>query len=119
MVSVSRTIKGKLEDSVTWIGATLTAESDGVRAKIKESIVSDICDDLTRIIAHNVTTKKELRSLIGKLGHCASLLVIMRPFLEPLWAALASTEKTGAPRNTIWRKQIDSSLLWFEAFFHG
>ena len=42
----------------------------------------------------------------------------MRPFLEPLWAALSCNEKaTGAPANTIWRKQILQSLVWFEALF--
>ena len=80
--------KGQLEDSVTWIGGTITVEVDGVRAKIKEPIVSDICDDLHRIMGSNVTSKKELHSLIGKLGHAASLLIIMRPFFEPIWAAL-------------------------------
>ena len=79
--------KGQMEDSVTWIGATLTADAGGVRAQIKQSIIDDICGDLKRIAVQNVVSKKELHSLIGKLGHCASLLIIMRPFLEPLWAA--------------------------------
>ena len=73
--------KGQLDESATWIGATLSTESDGVRAKIKQSIVEDICGDLERILSQNVVSKKELHSLIGKLGHCASLLIIMSPFL--------------------------------------
>ena len=62
----------------------------------------------------NVFSKKELHSLIGKLGHCASLLIIMRPFLEPLWAAIFSTGSTKAPINTVWTKQMSTSL---QAFF--
>ena len=42
---------------------------------IKESIVTDICDALHRIMSNNVTTLKELRSLIGKLEHAAKLLI--------------------------------------------
>ena len=75
--------KGQLEDEVAWIGGAITVEAGGVRVKIKESIVSDICDDLRRITSNNVATLKELRSLIGKFGHTASLLIIMRPFMEP------------------------------------
>ncbi len=110
--------KGQLSKTVTWIGGTLKCEPWGILATVKEAIVSDICDDLKRVQSPNLITKKELQSLIGKLSHAAGLLIIMRPFLEPLWAALASNEKsTGAPANTIWRKQILQSLVWFEALF--
>ena len=110
--------KGQLGKKVTWIGGTITCEPWGVRAVVKESIVSDICDDLKRFKALNLIPKKELHSLVGKLSHAAGLLIIMRPFLEPLWAALSSNEKaTGAPANTIWRKQILQTLVWFESLF--
>ena len=109
--------KGQMEDSVTWIGATLTADAGGVRAQIKQSIIDDICGDLKRMAAQNVVSKKELHSLIGKLGHCASLLIIMRPFLEPMWAALYSTGSSNAPLDTLRTKQISSPLQWFQAFF--
>ena len=80
----------------------MACETDGVRATVKEAIVADIRIDLDRILKQNITTKKELHSLIGKLGHAVGLLIIMRPFLEPLWAALSCNEKaTGAPANTI------------------
>ena len=110
--------KGQLSQTVTWIGGTLRCEQWGVHATVKESIVSDICADLKRLQGQNLISKKDLHSLIGKLSHAAGLLIIMRPFLEPLWAALASDEKaSGAPRNTVWRKQIRQSMIWFEALF--
>jgi len=49
-------------------------------------------------------------------------LIIIRPFMEPMWAALAEQSKgktSGAPFNTIWTKQIASSLQWFATFFKG
>ena len=114
--------KGQLTDfsidnSITWIGGTLTATPDGVHARVKAEIISDICGDLKRILKLNVLPLKELHSLLGKLGHCASLLVVMRPFLEPLWAALYDVTPSSAPANTVWVKQILSSLRWFNAFF--
>ena len=109
--------KGQLNDSVTWIGGTLIAEPDGVRARIKAEIVSDICGHLERLLKQNIITLKELHSLIGKLGHCAGLLIVMRPFLEPLWAALYDYKPSSAPVHTIWTKQVSSPLKWFRAFF--
>ena len=69
---------------------------------------------MERLLKQNITTLNELHSLIGKLGHCASLLIVMRPFLEPLWAALYDYKPSSAPMNTIW---ITSPLKWFRAFF--
>ena len=107
-----------MDKTVTWIGGTLQCEAWGVRAMVKEVVVADICDDLKRFQTMIIIPKKELHSLVGKLSHAAGLLIIMRPFLEPLWAALSCNEKaTGAPTNTIWRKQILQSLIWFEALF--
>ena len=34
--------KGQLAKSIAWIGGTLTAESDGIRAAVKGAIVTDI-----------------------------------------------------------------------------
>ena len=110
--------KGQLGKTVTWIGGTLQCETWGVLATVKESIINDICDDLKRFRGLNLIPKKELHSLVGKLSHAAGLLIIMRPFMEPLWAALSCNEKaTGAPANTIWGKQIIQELVWFEALF--
>ena len=36
--------KGQLEDTVRWIGGTITVEAEGVRAKIKESMVGKDLD---------------------------------------------------------------------------
>ena len=111
-------VQDSLQSTAPWIGGTLTCESTGIRASVKESIISDICDDL-RGISRNITAKKELHSLVGKLGHAAGLLIIMRPFLEPPWAALywkAHGGSRGFPRSSIWAEQISASLDWFSAF---
>ena len=68
----------------------------------------------------NVIPVKSLQSLLGKLNHAAGLLIVIRPFMEPMWAALTEQSQgrsSGAPPNTVWRKQIASSLSWFTAFF--
>jgi len=75
--------KGQLGQEVTWIGGTMRAEPGGVRAWVKESLVSDIKIDLARLMTSNVILHKDLHSLVGKLGHASGLLIIMRPFLDP------------------------------------
>ena len=50
--------KGQLSDEVTWIGATLRWEPDGVRAWIKEALVSDIKTDLELFMGGNVMSTK-------------------------------------------------------------
>ena len=81
----------------------------GVKASVKDSMVSDIVGDLNKFLATNVIAIKELQSLAGKLNHAAGLLIILRPFMEPLWAAIKeglAGKKTHAPTNTVWTKQI-------------
>ena len=48
--------KGQQGPTVTWIGGTLTVEPEGVRAKVKQSIIDDICDDISRLTKSNVIT---------------------------------------------------------------
>ena len=62
----------------------MRAEPNGVRALIKEALVSDIESELARLMTDNVISHKDLHSLVGKLGHAAGLLIIMRPFVDPL-----------------------------------
>ena len=106
--------KGQLAQKVTWIGGTLEIQADCITAEVKQSIVSDICDDLQKILRSNLVARKTLHSLVGKLNHAAGLLIVMRPYLEPLWAALY---KGGRTRSQIWTKQIIMELQWFLALF--
>ena len=108
--------KGQLAQKVTWIGGTLEIHTDSITAEIKQSIISDICDDLQKILRSNLVARKVLHSLVGKLNHAAGLLVVMRPYLEPLWAALYKGIRT---KTQIWTKQILVELQWFQALFTG
>jgi hypothetical protein len=111
--------KGQLDSTVHWIGGTIKCGPGSVTASVKESIIEDIIEDLLRTQTLNVITKKELHSLLGKLGHAAGLLIVTRPFLQPLWAALSGDKSSGAPPGCVWRKQIATELDWFLTFFRG
>ena len=51
------------------------------------------------------------------MNHCASLLVVIRPFLQQLWGAIHA--KNTGPSNTVWTKQIAHTLSWLSAVFLG
>ena len=92
--------KGQTGYKVTWIGGTVESHCNGshvtgITATVKESIVADIVADLIAFLLLNIVTKKALHSLIGKLSHAAGLLIVLRPFLDPLWAAWAADDLPG------------------------
>ena len=66
----------------------------------------------------NVLAKGKLHSLTGKLNHAAGLLIVMRPFLEPLWAAFGGPSPDQRP-GCVWAQQIRIELEWFHIFFSG
>ena len=80
--------------------------------------MTDILDDLVTMSSHNLVSNKSSRSLLGKLGHAAGLLIIMRPFMDPLWAAWSAPFPEVHP-GCIWTKQIQTELTWFLVFFRG
>ena len=110
--------KGQQGTQVTWIVGTLDIEDQGVRAKVKQSMVEDIIDMIREFNTVNLVTKKDLHSLLGKLNHAAGLLIVMRPFLDPLWAAWSGTSPAKHP-GSVWTKQIKQELKWFSTFFEG
>ena len=110
--------KGQFGIKITWIGITITVEEKGIRAKVKQEIIEDILCDLERFSTENVITKKCLHSMLGKLSHVSGLLVVMRPFIEPMWKAWGSPSPADKP-GCIWRAQIQTELDWFTAFFTG
>ena len=93
--------KGQLGVTVTWIGITVTIEQGGIRAKVKQAIIDDIMTDLATFKGANVIWKKDLHSFLGKRSHVSGLLLVMRPFMIPIWAAW------GGPRTRVYMGQSD------------
>ena len=70
-----------------------------------QAIIDDIKVGLRDALKHNLIPKKGLHTLIGKINHAAGLLIVLRPFLEPLWAAWSAPSPPEHP-GCVWRKQI-------------
>ena len=88
--------KGQFGRKVSWIGGTLTINSEGILGEVKDTIVEDIVSALQKFAKANVLSKKEVRSFVGRTNHAAGLLVALRPFLHAIWAALHTS--SGGPQ---------------------
>ena len=53
------------------------------------------------------------------MNHAAGLLIVLRPFLHPLWAALYAPPSGKSPAGTVWAKQVSPTFTWLRAFFSG
>lgn len=51
---------GQVSNEVTWVGDAIRSEPEGVRAWIKEALVSDIKADLEQFMSSNVISNKDL-----------------------------------------------------------
>ena len=128
--------KAQFGHKVTWIGYQLTDTASTLYAQIKESFLKDLLADSLKTLKKNIIGLKELRSYTGRCNHVSCLLWLWRPFLDSLWAAVASrsqpqvsddpslkgqkrrkkVRKTKAPRGTVWTKQVAMSISWIIAF---
>ena len=63
--------QGQLGQEATWVGGAIYIEPNGVRAAVKQSIIDDIITDLRQIRSQNVTSKKDVHSVLEKLSHAA------------------------------------------------
>jgi hypothetical protein len=110
--------EGQMGTSVTWIGANLVLQPDVVLASIKQNILDDLNAQLALAMSSNVMSKKDLQSLAGRANHVATLLVVWRPFLQQLWAALSS-DTSAALRNCVWTRMFRQAVVWLTAFLEG
>ena len=83
---------------VPWIGCVVTVDSVNslVRVEMAKAKIDDCRAFVLECLRTNVVSAKRLRSALGSLSHVASLVFILRPFLNEMWGALAGSAP-GAP----------------------
>eukprot|EP00435_Cladocopium_sp_Y103_P026794 s2314_g6.t1 len=85
--------KASAGKNVKWIGAELSIDQDEsglhVLVRIPQDKVQKLLDEVDRIFKAPVVGVKQLRSFAGGMAFVAGLVPVLRPFLSPLWAALA------------------------------
>ena len=82
--------KGQFANTVRWIGWDLFGTNGVSIATIKPEIIVELLKQITAAMAGNVISIKDLQKLAGRANHIAGVIVVWRPFLQQLWAALAA-----------------------------
>ena len=101
---------------IDWVGYTITVSPSTVEANIKEGSMFDLRTLFTTHLANNWMAQYELRSLVGKANHVATLIYAGRPLLDQLWAAISENTSTQSASCKVWAKQIWSYLTWLLTF---
>ena len=104
--------KAVIGAKVTWTSAEFSPMRSMLTVRVKQAIVDDTAELVHRFLRCNYVRVKELRSFTGKVNHIASLVILVRPFLSELYAALYSqAAKTGF----VWTRQMTHTLIWIAA----
>ena len=124
--------KASAGHSVKWIGATINVDNANkhVVVTIPQDKVEKLLSECKAMLKSPVTGVRSLRSLAGSLSFVAGLVPVMRPFLSPLWAALAKdATNDGQPRGAsssrrlagrlVHTKRIAACLTWVVALLEG
>ena len=111
--------KADFGQSITWTSGVFTISptfSSCMKVRLlvqaKPETAAEVLDVTLKLRNTNVVNLKDIRSYAGKCTAVTSAVFTWSPFLRPLWAALTPDVSSRAPKNCIWRKQIDDALLW-------
>ena len=109
--------KGSFSSSAEWIGAKMEQiDEESVVLELPLSKLQELAAIIRPMLKKPTIDRKSLRALAGKASWAASLLPQLRPFVETLWAALASE---GFSPQAVWRRQAELGLRWLLAFATG
>lgn len=126
--------KAKAGLSVEWIGAQISVGPEGdVQVRIPPEKVDALLATCLEFLENTVVGIKQLRAFAGGMSFVAGLVPLLRPFLKPLWAALASGSasdggakgrgKSSFTRRTagklIHTSRIRTALRWIAALLRG
>ena len=108
--------------SVKWIGAQLTVDTDEdgpfVKVLIPQDKVTKLLGEVERILKAPVVGTRQLRSFAGGMSFVAGLVPVLRPFLAPLWAALAKVTTDDGDPKTVKRSRVAGKLVHVKRVAH-
>ena len=78
-----------------WIGAQITLCPTNVKIRIPKDRVAELLGITTEFLRGNVVGVRRPRSYAGILSFFAGVVLLFRPFLASVWAALPGTNADG------------------------
>ena len=86
-----------------------------ISVTIPEDKVAELKSKVQTYLRRPVIGRRQLQSLAGALSFVAGLVPLMRPFLNSLWAALATNDGPKQTRNVVHVRRIGIALQWIDA----
>ena len=106
--------KASLGDRVVWIGAQLSVEDFGISMAIPKDKLDALHSQTTRFLSATVAQKQDLLSFCGKLSFVAGVVPMLRPFVDMVSGALASS--SGLPLELVQcrrlRMAVQTAGVW-------
>ena len=88
--------------------------------RIPEDRVAELFGTTTELLQGSVVGVRRRRSYAGILSFFAGMVLLFRPLLVSIWAALPGTNAEGQQiTRRVHVKRIRRALMWFRAFFSG
>ena len=80
-------------NTLTWLGYTV--DTNSMTVTVQKEKVDEAIDDCEQWLTKQVVTRKELRSLFGRLKHITSCIPAANRFLNRILQALRDAPKSG------------------------
>ena len=106
---------------MTWIGISVSATTEELVLTMNAKFMQKLLDTVRELSGLRSIPMRRLRSLAGGLSWLAGLIRWIRPFLAPLWGAIAVAAAWDGPpeRAAIGRNQVQGALSWILTFLQG
>ena len=113
---VSSSLETKLVSvTVVWIGAQLSVEDSGISVAIPMDKLDALQTLTARFRSATVAQEEDLRSFYGKLPLVGGTVPTLRPFVDMVWAALASSSRQ--PLELVHYRRFRVALWRLQALF--
>ena len=113
--------KRQMGAAVQWIGGELDITTERLTISIQRRFVEKMLKECLILLDLPAIPVKRMRSFVGGMSWMMCIILWMRAWLSPLWAAVAvSAQWAGPPdKATIGPRQVSHSLTWIAAFLSG
>ena len=113
--------KKQIAFEVRWIGVTISLTRDEIWVGLPADFVAKVLKDITDLMQLRAIPAKRLRKTTGALTWISGVVIFVRAFIAPLWAALASTAHWDGPPDaaTVSQRQVSQALRWLALFLSG
>ena len=113
--------KKQVDFQVKWIGVVLGLTRQEVIVWLPADFVLKVLTEIKEIQLLRAIPARRLRKLTGSLTWISGVVIWIRAFIAPLWAAVAEAARWEGPPTeaTVGQRQVSHALRWLRLFLEG